>query len=62
VPALLEACADDDPLVGAEAITALGRVGVARDEVLTSLRGFARGSDARAARATAALRRLEQAR
>lgn len=62
VPALLEACADDDPLVGAEAITALGRVGVARDEVLTGLRGFAEGSDARAARATAALRRLERAR
>lgn len=62
VPALLEACADDDPLVGAEAITALGRVGVARDEVLTSLRGFAKGSDARAARATAALRRHERAR
>lgn len=60
VPALMEASADDDPLVAAEAITALGRVGVARDDVLTRLREFAAQDGALAVRAKSALRRLER--
>lgn len=59
VPALLEASADDDPLVAAESITALGRVGVAREEVILRLREFAERDDAFGARARCALRRLQ---
>jgi len=60
IPALFAACDDDDPLVVAEAITALGRVGVAHEDVLRVLHGFAGQSGALGARAKAALRRLER--
>lgn len=60
VPALLEASADDDPLVAAEAVTALGRIGDGRASVLERLRALAAGEGALAARSKAALRRLER--
>ena len=60
VPALLAACRDDDPLVAAEAITALGRVGDRREAVLTRLRAFANHDGSPGSRAKAALRRLER--
>lgn len=60
VPALLEASADDDPLLAAEAVTALGRLGDSRATVLDRLRALAAGEGALAARSKAALKRLER--
>ena len=51
---------DDDPLVAAEAVTALGRLGDARAAVLDRLRALASGTGALAARSKAALKRLER--
>lgn len=60
VPALIAATKDDDPLVAAEAVTALGRVVDARSEVLDRLRALAQQDGALGARSKSALRRIER--
>ncbi|MBI5850341.1 MAG: HEAT repeat domain-containing protein [Planctomycetes bacterium] len=60
VPALIAATKDDDPLVAGEAVTALGRTGDARSEVLDRLRALAQQDGALGARSKSALRRIER--